>query len=247
MNIDPIPKVSDMLLRKRKAEFTLTRNSKRRKRNIDNDNSDDDDDEEVIDPAQLRDMIKSKMSDFFDKHDEQSKGKFNHLYFDKDVNRHNCRDLISKLEDLNIKLGKLECEYEMDEPPKIYLHISSFGGSIFSAFNVIDAMRRSKYPIVTIVEGAAASAATLISVCGHERWMTQHGYMLIHQLSSVCWGKMTEIEDEFDNLKEIMNHIYDIYEEKTNMTRRQLAQLLKHDRWWNADTCLDKGLVDKII
>ena len=75
----------------------------------------------------------------------------------------------------------------------------------------------SQFPIVTIVEGAVASAATLISVYGQERWMTQHSYMLIHQLSSGCWGKMEEIEDDYQNLKELMDHIYDIYEEKTHL------------------------------
>lgn len=210
--------------------------------------SDDEDGDEIeIDPGQLRDMLSSKFGDLFGREEERSKGKINHVYFNESVNKQSCRRLINKLEDLNIKLGKLECDYDIDSPLKIYLHINSYGGSIFDAFNVIDAMNRSKYPIVTIIEGASASAATLISVCGSERWITQHGYMLIHQLSSSCWGKMTEIEDEFSNLKELMDQIYTIYEEKTHMKRAELRKLLQHDRWWSSEQCLKKGLVDKII
>jgi len=83
--------------------------------------------------------------------DDNNKGKINHIYYDEDVTKHSCRNLISKLDDINIKLGKLECKYQIENPVKIYLHINSPGGSIFSAFGVIDAMRRSKYPIVTML------------------------------------------------------------------------------------------------
>lgn len=214
-----------------------------------NGDSDDDEDEEEVqfDPEQIRDLVRNKMGDLFGKDDDRSKGKVNHLYFDDSVNKRSCRRLINKLDDLNIRLGKLECDFQIDAQLKIYLHINSFGGSIFDAFGVIDAMNRSKYPIVTIIEGAAASAATLISVCGSERWISKHSYMLIHQLSSGCWGKMTEIEDEYQNLKELMEQIYTIYEEKTKLSRAELRKILKHDLWWRSSQCLEKGLVDKII
>jgi ATP-dependent protease ClpP protease subunit len=200
--------------------------------------------EEIIEGE---DILLPNIGKLLGREEDVPSGKFNHIYFDEDINKHSCRKLIGKIEELNIKLGKLECDYDIDHQLKIYLHINSLGGSVFSAFSVIDTMRRSKYPIVTIIEGASASAATLISVCGHERWITRHGYMLIHQLSSGCWGKMTEIVDEYDNLVAITEHIYKIYEDKTHIKKRQLRKLLKHDRWWGADTCLEKGLVDKII
>lgn len=174
-------------------------------------------------------------------------GRCNHIYFDDAIDKNSCKKLIGQLEDLNIKLGKLTCDYDLVEQPKIYLHINSPGGSVFSALSVIDTMRQSKFPIVTIVEGGTASAATLISCFGSERWITKYGYMLIHQLSSSCWGKMAEIEDEFANLQDIMERIYEIYEEHTKLNRTQLKKILKGDRWWRAETCLKHGLVDKII
>jgi ATP-dependent protease ClpP protease subunit len=233
----------------RKRKRSVSR--KRGARNDDDDDDEDDDDgeegDDPMDPEALQNKLRGKLSDLFGQKRGDRKGQLNHIYFEESVNKRSCRDLIDKIEDLNIKLGKLTSEYQLTDPPKIYLHINSFGGSIFAAFSVIDTMRRSRFPIVTIIEGASASAATLISVFGSERWITKHGYMLIHQLSSVCWGKMAEIEDEYDNLKDMMDAIYAIYEEKTTMTKAQLKTFLKHDRWWGSDKCLEKGLVDKII
>ena len=237
--------------KKRKNKPNTIRLIKRRKCNLNDDSSDESGDEgSEGDLEDIKDIIKMNiLGDRFGRDDDKDKekGKLNHIYFDADVTKASCRKLVSQIEELNKKIGKLNCDYDIDKTPKIYLHINSYGGSIFAAFSVIDTIRKSKVPVVTIIDGAAASAATLISVFGHERWITKHGYMLIHQLSSVCWGKMAEIEDEFDNLKEITNRILEIYTEKTKMKVPELRNVLKHDRWWRAEQCVAKGLVDKII
>jgi ATP-dependent Clp endopeptidase proteolytic subunit ClpP len=211
-----------------------------KKRKLINENAD----EEMMN---LKNAVCSRMEDIFVKNDDYQKCKENHIYFDENVTHNSCRQLICDIEQLNIKLGKLECDYDIDGQMKIYIHINSLGGSIFSALGVIDAMRQSKYPIVTIVEGAVASAATLISVYGNERWMTLNSYMLIHQLSSECWGKMSEIEDEYNNLNVLTEHINKIYIERTHITKAKLRHILKHDRWWNAEQCITYGLIDKIV
>ena len=48
--------------------------------------------------------------------------------------------------------------------------------------------------------------------------------MLIHQLSSGSWGKMNELEEEMENLKELMNSIKTIYKENTNIPEAKLAK-----------------------
>ena len=71
--------------------------------------------------------------------------------------------------------------------------------------------------------------------------------MLIHQLSSMSWGKMDELEDEMENLKELMRRIKLIYKNKTKIDKKNLDEILKHDLWWDAKKCLKMGLVDKIV
>ena len=71
--------------------------------------------------------------------------------------------------------------------------------------------------------------------------------MLIHQLSSGSWGKMDELEDEMENLKELMRRIKLIYKNKTKIDKKNLDEILKHDLWWDSKKCLKMGLVDKIV
>jgi ATP-dependent protease ClpP protease subunit len=169
----------------------------------------------------------------------------NHVYFHAEVNRDNIFELIEnirKCEIDNIVLAHKLCT----DPIPIYLHINSFGGCVFDALTAIDIIKACKVPIHTIIEGATASAGTLMSVVGEKRYIRPNAYMLIHQLSSGSWGKMQELEDDFENNKVLMDKILDIYKEHANIPKKQLREILKHDLWWNIETCKKYGLVDEV-
>lgn len=169
----------------------------------------------------------------------------NHIYYYSSVNKKTVQELNIKLKEVENKLMNKYKDFNQHQE-YIYLHINSFGGSVFSAFSVIDTIKNLRIPVVSIIEGAAASAATLISVACDYRIIYETSYMLIHQLSSGSWGKMSELEDEMENLKELMNAIRKIYKEHTNIPDGEIDDILKRDIWWNAEISFSKGLVDEI-
>jgi ATP-dependent protease ClpP protease subunit len=169
----------------------------------------------------------------------------NHIYFYSEVDRESIFDLIMLIREAEEENMLTSFKLHIDPIP-IFLHINSNGGNICDAFNAIDVIKACRVPIHTIIEGATASAGTLISVVGEKRYICPSAYMLIHQLSSSCWGKMSEIEDEFKNLQELMERIKDIYKEYTTIPKKELNELLKHDLWLNSDKSLKYGLVDEI-
>ncbi len=131
--------------------------------------------------------------------------------------------------------------------PPIYVYISSFGGSLFDGIAAMDAICLCKSPVYTIISGYAASAATLMSVVGKKRLMTENSFALIHQLSSGFWGKYEEFKDEMKNNEKLMAMIYRIYKKHTKINKTDLQTLLKRDIWWDSAECLKQGLVDEII
>jgi len=145
-----------------------------------------------------------------------------------------------QMEMVAVKLG-------MDVPPPIHLKINSYGGSVFAAFGSIDYIMRSKTPVYTYIDGCAASAGTIMSVCGAKRFIGENAYMLIHQLSSGMWGKYQELQDDMKNSDNLMKRIKEIYQTKTKIPKSKMDDLLKHDLWWDAKTCLKYGLVDEIL
>ena len=167
----------------------------------------------------------------------------NHLYFYTDVTQESCLDLNRKINDLNKELLKYSIEYDCP-PPSIFLHINSLGGDLLSAFSVVDTIKNSRVPIVSIIEGNAASAATIISMVCHKRYITSHSFMLIHQLSSACAGTFQEIKDDFENDTKFMDLLYTLYQEHTSMTNKKIKEVLKHDIWWGSAECIENGLAD---
>ena len=172
----------------------------------------------------------------------------NHIYFFSGVSK----DAVYRLQDQLVKLNNQHAAMVAKHPeltitPKpIYLHINSFGGGVFAAFAAIDFIRQSQIPVHTIIEGASASAATLMSVVGAKRYIRPNASMLIHQLSSWFGGKLTEIEDDYKNVQQMHDTIKDIYKTHTKLREGELEEMLKHDLWWKADKCLEVGLVDEV-
>jgi len=171
----------------------------------------------------------------------------NHIYFNNDIDDESAFALNKELRSLENKLlhSALNFDVKPDSLP-IYLHITTLGGSVHAAFTIIDCMNGLKVPVYTVCDGLVASAGTIISIAGKKRYMQPNGYLLIHQLSSGVWGKMAEIEDEYDNLKKLMEHIIKHYVENTKLTKKTLEKQLKHDITWNPDECIQRGIIDEI-
>jgi ATP-dependent protease ClpP protease subunit len=174
-----------------------------------------------------------------------------HIWFYSDITPSSAIKLNAALQELSMRLAPtaFSSMHEVGVPAPIWLHINSFGGDVFSAFAMADTIERISQivPIITIVEGCAASGATFMSLAGSKRLIRKNAFMLIHELRDSSWGKYTEIKDSFNSNTSIMKTIKEWYTEKTKVPPAKMEEILSHDIWWNAKTCLKYGLVDQII
>jgi len=169
-----------------------------------------------------------------------------HIYYYTEVNKASILDLNRAIRVSEAEM--LHTAQILEIPtPEIKLHINSPGGSLFDGLAAVDYVRKSKAPVHSIIEGMAASAATLISVMAHKRSINKHSYMLIHQLSSGAIGKFEELMDDMENNKALMKAIKQIYLERTKIPENLLKDILKKDIYFDAKQCLKYGLVDNII
>tara|TARA_Y100000310_G_C20387087_1_gene670962 strand:+ start:106 stop:714 length:609 start_codon:yes stop_codon:yes gene_type:complete len=171
----------------------------------------------------------------------------NRIYFYSEVSRTKVLTLNKSITNVGISLQNRANTLGSETPNNLYLHINSYGGSVFAGLAATDYILSSPVNIVTVVDGCAASAATLMSVVGSHRMIHKHSFMLVHQLSSWTSGKYAELQDDMKNNDLLMKTIKDIYEEYTEIPKKELSKILKHDLWWDAETCLKYGLVDEII
>ena len=170
----------------------------------------------------------------------------NRIYFYSGVSRPKILKLNKGIYNLNVSMLSKTGPLEYDPPP-IKLHINSYGGSVFAGLSAVDYIINSKIPIHTVIDGCAASAATLMSCVAEKRYMHRHACMLVHQLSGLMWGKFQEMQDDMQNSEMLMEKIKDIYRKYTKIPKKELDNILKHDIWWEAEKCLEYGLVDELI
>ena len=105
----------------------------------------------------------------------------NNIYFNDDITMDTINKLNKQMRALQTKLVAMGTNLNI-EPPPIRLHITSNGGSVFAAFRAINCMKALSVEVHTIVDGYAASAATMISVCGDKRYINKYSNMLIYLL-----------------------------------------------------------------
>jgi ATP-dependent protease ClpP protease subunit len=170
----------------------------------------------------------------------------NKIFFYSVVDRGRVLKLNKAILSLSISMSHRAMHLDTEVVP-IKLHINSYGGSVFSGFAAIDYILQSKIPVHTVIDGCAASSATLMSVVGTKRFMNKNSFMLIHQLSSGMWGTYRQLQDDMTNCDVLMDKIREIYKTHTRIPKRLLDDMLKHDLWWNAETCLKYGMIDEII
>ena len=147
----------------------------------------------------------------------------------------------------NIMIGFDLFEQTRDKP--IRIDISSFGGSIYDMFGIVDRIRMSPCEVITRVFGKAMSAATLIAASGDKRQITKNSWFMMHEPSDIISGKVKEIRNDYIHLKELEKQMYNQYEEFSGgkLTEEQFKRLCSIDRYLPAQKVVDFGLADEII
>jgi ATP-dependent protease ClpP protease subunit len=164
------------------------------------------------------------------------------------VNRIDDRHLIIGKKILLSKYGESMQFTDGILPYPIKLHINSPGGEAYSSLALYDFIKNFDIPIVGVVEGMAASGASLV-LCGcHFKTMTENSVILAHEVRSVKGlTKYTEEKDAFANDNELMDKLKKIYLAETKVSKKDIDDILSHDRYWDADKCLKIGFIDAII
>ena len=140
---------------------------------------------------------------------------------------------------------------EEKAPDHIKLYINSPGGSVHSAFHLIDTMKMSRIPVHTIAMGLAASCGvlTLMSGVKGHRYVTQNTSVMSHQYS---WGSRGKEHELYGIVKEFELSSDRMIEHYKKCTKKSESYIRKHllgptDEWLTPEECVKHGIVDNIV
>lgn len=127
------------------------------------------------------------------------------------------------------------------------ISINSFGGSVYTALSIYSLLKAHKGEITFRVDGAAMSAATIITSVPNARVIMPKGsMMMIHKVSSVAIGNTDDFRKAADDMEKLEQNILDIYAEKTRKTVDEIKPVVDAETYFTASEAVDFGLADEV-
>jgi len=134
-----------------------------------------------------------------------------------------------------------------EDTSEIRILINSPGGEVTEGIAIINALRSHKAKTVAVVEGIAASCASVIAAGCDETVMMRGSEMFIHNAWVLTWGDAEDLRGTADTLENHFDrNIAEVYADKSgNTVAHWLAEMAK-DLWLNADDAVAAGLADRV-
>ncbi len=150
------------------------------------------------------------------------------------------------------KFTKLVGEAHNTGQPVIPIVIDSYGGQVYSLMAMISALNNAELPIATIVEGKAMSCGAVLASFGDEgrRFADPQATIMIHDVSSMEWGKVEELKASAKEADRLNEKIYTMMAQncgKPDNYFLKIADKKKHADWFlDAEEAKKHGLVNHL-
>lgn len=138
-----------------------------------------------------------------------------------------------------------------DAVTTIRVHINSPGGDVFAALNIANALREQQASkgrtVETVVDGLAASAASIIAMAGSKITMADNALMMIHNPWTWSAGEAKDFRKTADDLDTIRTSIVATYKWHSQLSDQEIAALMDAETWMDADEAIKQGFAtDKV-
>lgn len=132
------------------------------------------------------------------------------------------------------------------------VHINSPGGDIFGAVNIANALRDQRATkgrtVETIVDGMAASAASLILMAGDPVRISDNGILMVHDAWTIAMGNARDMRKAADTLDKFRDsNIVPTYQWHSPLSAEEIAALMAAETWMDADEAIEKGFATEKV
>lgn len=130
----------------------------------------------------------------------------------------------------------------------VTVRINSGGGDVFAAHAIHNQLVAYKGRVTVVIDGLAASAATIIAVAGDRIIMPSNALFMIHNPAiglSDYYGA-EELLKAAEALNTIKGSIVAAYRKRCKTSAEELASMMDAETWMGAAECLEKGFADEI-
>jgi ATP-dependent Clp protease protease subunit len=175
------------------------------------------------------------------------------ILFNSQVDQSSIGDVTERILEINENDAYLKKLYKINglkyKRPPIEIYIDSYGGEVYQIMGLVSIIQSSKTPVHTICTGAAMSCGFILLISGHKRFAYQNSTPMYHQVSSVGWGKVADLEENLDETKRLQKWLVNHTLENTSIDKKTLKKNFKRKKDWfmTAQEALELNVIDEII
>lgn len=129
----------------------------------------------------------------------------------------------------------------------ITVWIDSWGGDVFAAAGMYNALKEHSGKVTVKIDGKAASAGSVIAMAGDEIQISPVGIIMIHNPWSGARGEAKDMRHMADVLDEVKETLVNAYQMKTNLSRNKISKLMDEETWMSAKKAVSEGFADSML
>ena len=129
----------------------------------------------------------------------------------------------------------------------ITVRIHSPGGSVGEGLAIYHGLRDHPANVVTIVDGYAASIASLIMLAGDERQVHRNSLVFVHNPWTEAAGNANELRKMAEDLDVHTEALLDIYLQRTGMGEQDLRDMMDGESFFRGVDAMDNGFATSVI
>lgn len=128
----------------------------------------------------------------------------------------------------------------------IELHLNSPGGEVFEAIAILNLLRQHPAVVNVVVDGLAASAASVVACAGATLTMSPNSQLMVHNAWGAAVGDAQDLHDTADQLDKLTLNLADVYARKSGKPAALWLQMMEAETWLSDQEAVTAGLADRV-
>lgn len=130
---------------------------------------------------------------------------------------------------------------------RVTVRLNSLGGHVWAGEQIRTILAGHPGGCRIVVEGIAASAASLLFMAGAERLMSAGSMLMIHDPSGAAWGTEDDLRREAEALGASANVYATVYASASGKSPEDVREIMKAETWYGPEAAIAAGFADAIV
>lgn len=129
----------------------------------------------------------------------------------------------------------------------ITVRLNSPGGDAFVGVAIYNLLKSAGVPVRCIVDGLAASAASVIAMAGDVIEMGTGTMLMIHPAMMLAYGSSVDMRSAAELLEKASGAMSEIYAARSGQDRAKVLDLMYAETWMNPQEAIELGFATTLV